>query len=69
VNPNIIKVPKHIIYAAIGHHAPPAPDAAYLQKTRAIYEESLGYVPDDLQTVDQEHGTSVRSLSVYFVCL
>jgi len=53
VNPNIIKVPKHVIYEALGHHAPPKPDAEFIKKRREIFEERLGYVPDDLLAVDE----------------
>ena len=43
VNPNILPYPKHIIYAAIGHHKPPPPDEKMEAERRAIFMEALGY--------------------------
>ncbi len=54
INPNLINLPKHIIYEAVGHHDPPKPDAEYLAWRRNFFEERLGYVPDDLHGA--EHG-------------
>ena len=48
VNKNIIDMPKHIIYKAIGHHAPPDPDEEFLKKKREVFRDKLGYVPGHL---------------------
>ena len=52
VNKNLIDMPRHIIYKAIGHHAPPAPDEEYLKKKREIFKDKLGYVPGHLLPKD-----------------
>ena len=47
VNPNLLPYPKHVIYAAVGHHRPPPPDAEMEKEKRAIFMEALGYVPGE----------------------
>ena len=47
VNPNLLPYPKHIIYAAIGHHKPPPPDEKMQAERRSIIMDALGYVPGE----------------------
>jgi len=63
INRNLINVPKHIIYAAVGHHAPPEPDEEYKQFRREVFEEKLGYIPEDMADAhDDEHKEASGSM-------
>ena len=48
VNPNIINMPKHIIYAAVGHPNPPAADENYLEYRKNVFLDRLGYIPEKM---------------------
>ena len=58
VNPNLLPYPKHIIYAAVGHHKPPPPDEEMEAERRAVFMEALGYVPGE--EVDEEGNVIVH---------
>ena len=47
VNPNLLAFPEHVIYAAVGHHKPPAPDESMEKRRREMMVSALGYMPGE----------------------
>ena len=58
VNPNLLAFPEHVIYAAVGHHKPPAPDESMEKQRREMMVSALGYMPGE--EVDEEGNVVVH---------